>query len=641
MMLGCLPTPKRDDSHWAKPIKDALTLQEATGSTSIGVSVIRLTNKRRGATYTFCPVNPSDPSSMDPVLHGTTTLLTKHGLHQSMEQEFKNSKNDKCWSEYKYVVHELASERKIAVNGKEITCDKGHHGMSLKDFANMDRPKEANLSQAEVAALRLYSSLEGYCAINDPLKTGENVAAWSTSISMVTSALLKLSVLSPPKQHLYRGIPGAVLADEAVVGSTINYAGFTSFTSDPNVAATYSGNTSDRAVILCAETTFTCRAGCISDLTQFEEDSEWTFPPFTAMELLDIEEYGKKTLVKVRPTLSAMRHYTNSLRYPWSSPQDPLTWEEHDLLEKALEESLSSSSSPLTNTTSTTSSYTVRETKFSSYASDLVTGVPKTAALGLETYMKQSMALPKDGVSAIEKEFERYGTETDKKWFKYIMYEPASRLEDDWGIRDDGRDGVRLNWFHQHENAKIAGLTLAHVLALRLYTCPVFLSLNNPLRKFLRDESGKLVQPLSMANKHNFPITIAFIDDGIRKLRAVEAEKLGANEGGGESDELILWRGMKNMKVPEEFIKCGGVEMAPMSTSVSIQVASHYALKGDANMIFRIVSKNFMDRGANIEFLSCFPKEQEYLFAPLTFLSPTGRSQWVGNLFVIEVTPRL
>ena len=82
---------------------------------------------------------------------------------------------------------------------------------------------------------------------------------------------------------------------------------------------------------------------------------------------------------------------------------------------------------------------------------------------------------------------------------------------------------------------------------------------------------------------------------------------------------------MKNITIPEEFLKRGGVEMAPMSTSMSIEIACHYAMKGDANIVFRIVSKNFMDRGANIEFLSCFPKEKEFLFAPLTFLSPTGR----------------
>ncbi len=147
-----------------------------------------------------------------------------------------------------------------------------------------------------------------------------------------------------------------------------------------------------------------------------------------------------------------------------------------------------------------------------------------------------------------------------------------------------------------------------------------------------------------MEKPHNFPVTIAYIDDGIRKLRAVDAAKLSSTDGSNDErrqDAVVLWRGMKNIKVSEDFASYGGVEMAPMSTSYSLDTAIQYASKGDANIIFRIVSSSFMERGANIEFLSAFPKEQECLFPPLTFLSPTGRSQRIGPLLVVEVTPRL
>ncbi len=171
----------------------------------------------------------------------------------------------------------------------------------------------------------------------------------------------------------------------------------------------------------------------------------------------------------------------------------------------------------------------------------------------------------------------------------------------------------------------------------------MFASLNNPLRQFKRDERGDFLLPLQMEKPHNFPVTIAYIDDGIRKLRAVDAAKLSSkNESTGKlQDPVVLWRGMRNIKVSEEFVTYGGVEMAPMSTSYSLDTAIHYASKGDANIIFRIVSSSFMERGANIEFLSSFPREQECLFPPLTFLSPTGRSQRIGPMLVVEVTPRL
>ena len=46
--------------------------------------------------------------------------------------------------------------------------------------------------------------------------------------------------------------------------------------------------------------------------------------------------------------------------------------------------------------------------------------------------------------------------------------------------------------------------------------------------------------------------------------------------------------------------------------------------------------------GQRPAWLSAFPGERECLFPPLTFLSPTGRVQKVGETFtVIEVTPRL
>ena len=142
-----------------------------------------------------------------------------------------------------------------------------------------------------------------------------------------------------------------------------------------------------------------------------------------------------------------------------------------------------------------------------------------------------------------------------------------------------------------------------------------------------------------METPHRFPVTIAFIDDGIRRLRAVEAEQI--EKKGKGSEEIILWRGMSNVQTSDEFLRSGGVEIAPMSTTYSLKTALHYAMKGQANTIFRIVTRSFMDRGANIAYLSTYPKEEEFLYPPLTFLSPTGRSQRVGTINIIEVVPRL
>ena len=54
---------------------------------------------------------------------------------------------------------------------------------------------------------------------------------------------------------------------------------------------------------------------------------------------------------------------------------------------------------------------------------------------------------------------------------------------------------------------------------------------------------------------------------------------------------------------------------------------------------------NFMQYGADLQWLSAFPVEAEVLYPPLTYLQPTGRTQMVtvgGNNFkVVEVTPNI
>jgi len=57
------------------------------------------------------------------------------------------------------------------------------------------------------------------------------------------------------------------------------------------------------------------------------------------------------------------------------------------------------------------------------------------------------------------------------------------------------------------------------------------------------------------------------------------------------------------------------------------------------------VSDSFFNRGPDISFLSAFPAEAEFLFPPLTYLQPTGRTHTVeidGATFdVIDVKPNL
>ena len=73
---------------------------------------------------------------------------------------------------------------------------------------------------------------------------------------------------------------------------------------------------------------------------------------------------------------------------------------------------------------------------------------------------------------------------------------------------------MRLADFEAHGYSREAGLKTPHVLALRLYTTAAFKSLVNPLRD------------RSRTSAHPFPHTIHFINEAIRKLRAVDIKKV-------------------------------------------------------------------------------------------------------------------
>ena len=58
-----------------------------------------------------------------------------------------------------------------------------------------------------------------------------------------------------------------------------------------------------------------------------------------------------------------------------------------------------------------------------------------------------------------------------------------------------------------------------------------------------------------------------------------------------------------------------------MSTTLDLRVALQYSAS-EHSVLLRLRTKNFVGRGADIAFLSCFPAESEVLFPPLTYLCP-------------------
>lgn len=284
----------------------------------------------------------------------------------------------------------------------------------------------------------------------------------------------------------------------------------------------------------------------------------------------------------------------------------------------------------------------------------------------------------------------------------------------DGSTRSD-REGKRFAHFAHHYKMS-AKLDAGHVLALRLYTTDAFRAMNTPMRRLKpsarSDGKGRMVldDPPQLLEPHPLPVTMAFLYEGLKKMRGnVEEEEPEEEEPeGGEPSEapvapraterpflgsewksvgwrkpktgkeivnvelskallekttfsedefndfkvqglevesfikvgtfryfeqaacqvsrhtlqepLELWRGMRGLKVSGSFEKNGGTELAPMSTSNSLEVALEYARGAETALIFRFYCRSFMNRGCAIQELSAFPHEHEYLFPPLTYL---------------------
>lgn len=209
--------------------------------------------------------------------------------------------------------------------------------------------------------------------------------------------------------------------------------------------------------------------------------------------------------------------------------------------------------------------------KFAASPQDLVTGKPVDAPLGIEHFMRVRLdfAMPTVslGIEAICAEVEAHGSAVDKECLNYVLRERAGSSSEVFSNgnlkRDCTSDGaihpLRLNadgrgksfedFCSDPRAATIAMLAPPHVLALRLYTTAAFRTLNAPLRN---------TDPNRPA--HGFPCTIKYICEGIGKLRAVDAAS-------GDDGPLDLWRGLKNLRVHDDFKRRGGTECAGRSHS--------------------------------------------------------------------------
>jgi hypothetical protein len=200
----------------------------------------------------------------------------------------------------------------------------------------------------------------------------------------------------------------------------------------------------------------------------------------------------------------------------------------------------------------------------------------------------------------------------------YILHERTSQKEFHNGIRDHDHIDMDLDSFLKLGLQKgYRNLTRAEVASIRFYTSHSFVSINSHLRK--NDHRKKETN----FGPHPFPSIVENIVNGLQSLRndaGADARPLAADDSLAVGSPKVFWRGLSNVSIKDNFTK--GTENAFMSTTSDFKVALQYAIKSAKpdNILFRIESPDSHQCGADIQWLSMFPAESEFLYPPYTSL---------------------
>ena len=178
--------------------------------------------------------------------------------------------------------------------------------------------------------------------------------------------------------------------------------------------------------------------------------------------------------------------------------------------------------------------------RFVGNAHDIVVGRPEAAARGIWHFIRAEehkvYEVLQRGTACVVDEWGRAEqdgsvTSADMKELRYVLESPAGSSDEAFQYgwqRDRAADGsllaertrpdgtgMLLEDFARAPAARQAGLTLSHVLALRLYTTSAFRSINDPLRKLRRHPTGRQADAQSLEHPHPLPCTVFLIYDGL------------------------------------------------------------------------------------------------------------------------------
>jgi hypothetical protein len=142
--------------------------------------------------------------------------LKRGDIRRSIEQECRENDNGMYAAEFEYVALEPARERELKdpASGKIRIKDKGHDGMTIKDFANLEIAISCSLKIVHIVVIRLYTgklykpwndALRGMATSNEDPRKKEKLLNWATCVTVLYEAIIILSAATTPTT-VYRGL---------------------------------------------------------------------------------------------------------------------------------------------------------------------------------------------------------------------------------------------------------------------------------------------------------------------------------------------------------------------------------------------------------------------------------------------------
>jgi len=242
-------------------------------------------------------------------------------------------------------------------------------------------------------------------------------------------------------------------------------------------------------------------------------------------------------------------------------------------------------------------------------------------------------------------------TTPEEEWQFVVQPSEGKVYAGEWSTENPaGRERVPIEKLMEVELAQRSGLTQEEVIALRLYTGPMYMFYNRVLRELLRRfrEREKELQEQFEQSKDarggggvkphgvlpgsgdggdvKYRTTIHMISSGIVKLA----------EAMERPQTRKIYRGLSGMKLPDCFYTedelgwKGAVEVAFMSCTLKREVALQYLGSGKMPIMFEIETSQ-IDRGGDLSWCSQYPAEAEVLLPPLSNLEVTSGPKMVAH----------